>query len=470
MKGKIIKFCIIIAALIYGFAVCAAAHELVIDTADRTITVDGNTEINISSRVFEYNDTVYAAADDILKACGYITGWSFEYNSIVVENELGEICFYITDNSIKSNDTIYPIQSVVYNDIMYTSISDLEQIIPELKCNIKGHVRNNPKNYRDTLSDTVMTDKYRYSGTVEKVNELGIYAMDNGFAFERVQIEPDRTVEYADAINSIADNAPDDVSVYNMLIPNSCEIYAPADYTTGILDSYRAVYKALDERVIPINVFDTLLDHAYEPIFFKTDHHWTQRGAYYAYEAMMDCMGESVKPLYAYERADAYGFLGSYAAMAKSTVADNLLNDNPEVLERFLPVNNITEDVYTDSGLLQYLGRFETVRTDENSLNYNCFLGGDVPVAILHNTEISNGKTLCILKESYANAFSVWAADNYEYVYLIDMRCFNGVNGNNEKLSLRDFYDLVHYDDLLIMNSPNTVADKWLCKALKLFA
>jgi hypothetical protein len=37
--------------------------------------------------------------------------------------------------------------------------------------------------------------------------------------------------------------------------------------------------------VIPVDVWSALNAHKNEYLYFRTDHHWTQRGAYYAYTA-----------------------------------------------------------------------------------------------------------------------------------------------------------------------------------------
>lgn len=40
-----------------------------------------------------------------------------------------------------------------------------------------------------------------------------------------------------------------------------------------------------------MDVRQTLADHKDEYIYYRTDHHWTSTGAYYAYKLLCDTLG-----------------------------------------------------------------------------------------------------------------------------------------------------------------------------------
>ena len=44
-------------------------------------------------------------------------------------------------------------------------------------------------------------------------------------------------------------------------------------------------------KVTPINAYNYLSEHCNEYIYFKSDHHWTGLGSYYAYSAFADTLG-----------------------------------------------------------------------------------------------------------------------------------------------------------------------------------
>lgn len=45
-----------------------------------------------------------------------------------------------------------------------------------------------------------------------------------------------------------------------------------------------------------IDVYSALQEHAGEPIYYRTDHHWTSLGAYYGFLAWADSMGKFPYP------------------------------------------------------------------------------------------------------------------------------------------------------------------------------
>ena len=63
-----------------------------------------------------------------------------------------------------------------------------------------------------------------------------------------------------------------------------------------------------------VNIYDTLMSHNDEYLYFRTDHHWTALGAYYAYEEFAKAKGVKPLPLSKYEKVDFPDFLGSFYA------------------------------------------------------------------------------------------------------------------------------------------------------------
>ena len=52
-------------------------------------------------------------------------------------------------------------------------------------------------------------------------------------------------------------------------------------------DTFRYVNGHLDASINQVAVLDALKNHNSEYLYFKTDHHWTADGAYYAYKELM---------------------------------------------------------------------------------------------------------------------------------------------------------------------------------------
>lgn len=245
-----------------------------------------------------------------------------------------------------------------------------------------------------------------------------------------------------------------------MLVPNSAVFYAPKEYAGNIPEQYEKIYKYLSSRVTPIDIYPVLFNHANEFIYFNTDHHWTHKGAYYAFEEFMRTKGIFVDYIKYYGQSNTKNVVGSFANLMDGTEGATLIRGCGETLERYIPPYTITKKVYNDCALQKHIGTGPLINKNINA--YSTFIGGDVPVTQIHNEYLKDGSTLCIIKDSYANAFSTWAASNYEYVYLVDIRCFNGANGHAEEFDINDFYKVTGFDDLIIMSYPNTVADSVL--------
>ena len=51
------------------------------------------------------------------------------------------------------------------------------------------------------------------------------------------------------------------------------------------------VYSKMGSNVHTVDAYSKLAAHIDEYIYFRTDHHWTQLGAYYAYTAFCEAAG-----------------------------------------------------------------------------------------------------------------------------------------------------------------------------------
>ena len=71
------------------------------------------------------------------------------------------------------------------------------------------------------------------------------------------------------------------------------------------------VNSKIGNNVTPVDAYSILKKHKTEYIYFKSDHHWTQLGAYYAYTKY--CEAADLKPfkLKDYPLKKVEGFLGT---------------------------------------------------------------------------------------------------------------------------------------------------------------
>lgn len=205
-----------------------------------------------------------------------------------------------------------------------------------------------------------------------------------------------------------------------MLVPTASEIlldklpmFATGFDQNGMLDS---LYERLPEGTA-LDVRDVLKAHADEYIYYKTDHHWTTLGAFYAYQAWAKAMGFEVPDLKdVTQTVVSEEFHGTVYSklnldLSKDTMHRFELSNTPSKIEVTLDMASKMDTMYNE----KYLSMKD---------KYSYYLDGNHGL-----TEItSNGEgkgTLLIIKDSYAHCFAPFTAGNYEKVYMVDFRYFN---------------------------------------------
>ncbi|MBR5474295.1 MAG: hypothetical protein IKU83_02675 [Lachnospiraceae bacterium] len=161
------------------------------------------------------------------------------------------------------------------------------------------------------------------------------------------------------------------------------------------------------------DVTDALREHGDEYIYYRTDHHWTSLGAFYAYQAMK----EGDADLEDYETwALSKDFLGTtYKKVLRRVTPDWLMAMYPKSIQNLKLIYNMgmeERDTYYDES---FLGGKD---------QYSTYLGGNKPL-IQMNTGVENGKKLLLIKDSYANCFAQFLLEDYEEIYMVDLRHFN---------------------------------------------
>ena len=417
------------------FCLCASAAGN-IEITNTGISVDGNSH-EFSYVPFKQDGDIYVPLDEAMPACGYTLGWN---NGI-----RGTVCR--KDGSPES--VVFPTGDThLIGYGMYRYIHPVINL--DGKCFINmdlfADVSGTSVTARADIQALRIPNKHRITEN-EAVQYGQEIVLNRDYIFEPVVISPKSTVEYAKIVNMIAERVPE-VNVYNMLIPDSGEFYAPEKYYCNQNAALESVFDKL-HNVTPVRTSNILYEHADENIYFRTDHHWTQRGAYYAWKAFMDIKGESVPELSEFKTSNTECFTGYFAKNLSGTSAEEALDDIDELLERFLPRVNASAKIYDDMYQKEFAASTPVINTAAN--HYGTFLYGDCPLTVITGG-VKNGKKLVIFKESMGNALAVWAPNNYETTYVVDIRHFT-----DGSFDIAEFYELNHFDDLLIESYPTTI-------------
>lgn len=249
---------------------------------------------------------------------------------------------------------------------------------------------------------------------------------------------------YSDSLGS------DNIKV--MLIPNAGAIHSDKLPLFASTMDQRSILEVAEKDFngFLINVYDTLKKHCNEYIYYKTDHHWTTLGAYYAYTKWAEDTKHNINKLDSYFKdVVSSNFLGTlYSKINYSKEKDFITLFNKD--KKYKVSYDLNEEEDSTLYNLSYL---------EKSDQYSTFLNGDHGI-IKIKTENENGKSLLIFKDSYANSFIPFIVDYYEKIYVIDLRYYNA--------SIKSFMDETDISQLLLMFNLNSLADnKTLYKLMK---
>jgi hypothetical protein len=226
---------------------------------------------------------------------------------------------------------------------------------------------------------------------------------------------------------------------------------------------------------------EILRAHANEGVYYRTDHHWTTRGAFYAYQVWCEATGHTFAGEEAYTVTQVSD---SFRGSLYSKILDyDSAYDTIEVMERIPRAEeSLTQEDYTVTADGEKLdGIYQEEYLDKKD-KYAYFFGGNYgEVRICHTTKASNTNTetedvnstpnplesidgdtkdadrgnLLVIKDSFANAFVPFLIPEYNNIYMIDLRYYNG--------------DMASYireneitDVLVLYNVSNFISDKYL--------
>ena len=285
------------------------------------------------------------------------------------------------------------------------------------------------------------------------IEKLGSVYLKGDTAYEVYGHHAENAQRYAALIAQAGEQLAGIADVYAMLVPLSASVSLTESELQAIGSSdarsaIDAMFAAMGDRVNPVEIYDTLRAHKNEYLYFRTDHHWTALGAYYAYTCFCRAAGMDAMSLSDWTKYEFGGFLGTLYAEAGQPQA---LKGKPDTVQAWVP--NATNDIYItdrDGQRLRYRGGI--VRTDTDSFyqnaasKYNCFIMGDHPLAYIHNETRSDGSSIVVVKESFGNALVPFLVDHYEYVYVIDYRYYTA-------MSLSEFVVANGVDTVLFINN-----------------
>lgn len=281
-----------------------------------------------------------------------------------------------------------------------------------------------------------------------------VYFGKNGFLFD---VEASPSKEQMDLnienLNKFAEALGEDINITALLVPTKTEVFSEELPTNApVLDEEQLVEeikRVLDKDIQVMDLIQTFKAHSNEYIYYKTDHHWTSKGAYYAYEKYLESIGMiSLKEEDFHIEQVSEDFYGTSYRKA------NYYKGNPDTIQKYTAKDSVKlEVIYNNTNKTDNLYEENFL---EKTDKYSYFLGGDQALVEI-NTSIKNGKKIIVLKDSFANSFIPFLTNNYESVILLDTRYYNA--------SINEFIQERHVDEVLLLYNIQTfVSEKSFIK------
>jgi len=265
------------------------------------------------------------------------------------------------------------------------------------------------------LRDSWVTMKTYMELAVGKRESSGVYLCKDQYLMDKfTSYSKKQLAANAAALADLQEKlAAEGVSMNTILVPVAAQVLADKLPAYAPAADYAAIFQVLtDAGVDTVNVWSTLAAHSGENIYYRTDHHSTSLGAYYAY-----CAWRDIEPA-AYEWTqevlcdDFYGT--TWNKVSLPSVPAEEITAWYKHINRSVSYNN---------------GQYETDSIYERkylsgSDQYAVFLNSNQAQTVIEGSG-KNGKLL-LIKDSYGNTFSQFPVEDYAEVHVLDLRFFKG--------------------------------------------
>lgn len=233
-------------------------------------------------------------------------------------------------------------------------------------------------------------------------------------------------------------------TLHVMIVPTADNIYpdklpdnAPCYAQSELMEKVAGI---LNDNYV-IDVTDTLNSHKTEYIYYGTDHHWTTLGAYYAYLEWAEEM-DMTPVSYNVETVSEH-FFGTLHSKTNLVV-------KPDTIEAYVLQSEPDTDikVYYDFSD-EYKNSLYEEKHLETKNQYGYFLDDNhafIRIERENPSPETEGKSLFVIKDSYANCLIPFLTNHYETIYVLDLRYYKG-----SLFSMLETYDTEGSMDILVL-------------------
>lgn len=276
-----------------------------------------------------------------------------------------------------------------------------------------------------------------------KTKSNGVYLGKNGYLLEDISVPKEGFEKNLKAINSFTLKYSN-LNNYMIIVPNASNIlyeYLPA--FAPVVDQNKQmneIKKSLEGSLNYIDITDTMKEHKNEYLYYRTDHHWTTKGAYYSFlEAAKHMKLETINEYKEYPVTNQFeGTLLSKSGYdTKKDTISIFLNESEEkenIIVKYVEEKQVSTSVYKSDNL-------------KEKDKYTIFFDGNHPIVEI-KTLSKYQRKLLVFKDSFANCFVPFLTPYFREIVMIDPRYYYG--------NLKELMDSKQFTDVLFLYNANT--------------
>lgn len=229
---------------------------------------------------------------------------------------------------------------------------------------------------------------------------------------------------------------PTSITINNKLLPKYAIVYSELDQINNIYT------KLTNCNTLTLQEELHNLNESGIQAYYMTDHHWTTRAAYEGYVKYMKSINMTPRSLSEFnEQIVSDNFYGTTYSKA------NIYNIPADKITTYTHKTNELEVKYSNDPKTYY-SLYNKDYLDKKD-KYAMFLNGNQGFITINNKSIDSSKTLLVIKDSYANCFIPFIANDFKTTYVVDPRYYVD--------SITDIINENNIDEVLILYNIHTL-------------
>lgn len=272
--------------------------------------------------------------------------------------------------------------------------------------------------------DSIISLKTLADRIIGKNEENGVYIGKNGYLFDfQTPLDSEHIKETGKAVVSFKEKHSELETAF-VLVPNSTYVYS--EYLPEYLELpdqrllISEVHKQIDDENILWPAASKILKNnaSDAQLYYKTDHHWTTRGAYLLFKEICLSWNLEKSEKAIDKKFEFYEVSNTFEGTLASTSG---VHSSKDIIEICVPVNSEGTYVanFEASGEKTASLFFKDKLQQKNQ--YEVFLGGNYDKVII-STVSSSDRSLLLIKDSYANCMIPMLTPYFSKIVVIDPR------------------------------------------------